>query len=188
MFDSKDIERYRSQKAPDGLYDRILADAGESKAKKARVLDSRAWVRSVSSIAACFIFAVALTFMLRNTPTELYISVSGTDLREAGETAYVSVAPSVLARTAEAPAGIPIEIRSNDEVTVDAEHGQVWCAEDGAHIMRELPCTAKAGDILYWVPDMAEHARLILTSGSESVTYTVESGDGATDIRIVFEK
>jgi hypothetical protein len=186
MFDSGDIERYRSQKAPDGLYDRILADAPTR--KKARLLESRAFVRSVSSVAACFIFAVALTFMLRNTPSEVYISVSGTDLREAGETAYVSVTPSVLARTAEAPAGIPVEIRSKTEVTVDAEHGQVWCTKDGAHIMRELPCTAKAGDLLYWVPDMAEHARLTLTSDSESVTYTVESGDDAADIRIVFEK
>ena len=64
----------------------------------------------------------------------------------------------------------------------------MWCTKDGAHIMRELPCTAKAGDLLYWVPDMAERARLILTSDSESVTYTVESGDDAADIRIVFEK
>lgn len=186
MFDSKDIERYQSQKAPEGLYDRILADAPT--VKKARVIESRAFVRSVSSIAACFIFAVALSFMLRNGPSELYISVDGTALREAGETMYVSVAPSMLARTTDAPAGIPIEIRAKGEVTLDAEYGQVWYTEDGAHIMRTLPCTAMEGDLVYWVPDMTEHATLTLTCGNESVTYTVESGEDTADLRIVFQK
>ncbi len=186
MFDSKDIERYQSQKAPEGLYDRILADAPT--VKKARVIESRAFVRSISSIAACFIFAVALTFMLRNNPSELYISVDGTALREAGETMYVSVAPSMLARTAEAPAGIPIEIRAKGEVRLDAEHGEVWYVEGGAHIQRMLPCTAQEGDLVYWVPDMTEHATLTLTDGNGSVTYTVKAGADPADIRITFEK
>lgn len=186
MFDSKDIERYQSQKAPDGLYDRILADAPT--AKKARLLESRAFVRSVSSIAACFIFVVALTFMFRSNPSELYISVDGTDLRVAGETMYVSVAPSVLARTTEAPAGIPIEIRADGEVRLDAKHGEIWYTDGGASIQRTLPCTAQTGDLVYWVPDLSENATLTLTLGDESVTYTVESGDDTADLRIVFQK
>lgn len=189
MFDSGDIERYQSQKVPDGLYDRILADAGNVQTnKKARVLRSTAFVRSASSIAACFIFAVALTFMLRNSPSELYINVDGTALRQAGETMYVDVAPSMLARTAEAPAGIPIEIRAKGEVVLDAMHGELWYAEGGAHIQRMLPCTAQEGDLLYWVPDMTQHATLTLTAGAESVTYTVESGEDTADLRIVFQK
>lgn len=186
MFDQKDIERYQSQKAPDGLYDRILADA--PMVKKARVLESRAFVRSVSSIAACFVFAVVLSFMLRSGPSEFYINVDGTDLRLAGETAYASVAPTVLARTADAPCGIPIEIHAKGEVTLYAEHGEVWYTEGGANIKRMLPCTVEEGDLLYWVPDLSEHATLTMTLGDESVTYTVEEGDDTADLRIVFQK
>ena len=122
MFDSRDIEEYRSQKAPEGLLERILADSKANQPKqtqdrsqkKARVIGKNAWFRSVSAVAACFIFAVTLSCLFRNEPSDFYISVGGENLDKAGETVYVKDKPSMLVRTTDEPMGIPIVIRAKE--------------------------------------------------------------------------
>lgn len=189
MFDSRDIEKYRSVKAPEGLMDKILADAGAPKEKKtARVIGKGAFYRSASAIAACFIFAVALSFMLRSEPSELYINVGGESLSRAGESVLVGDMPMALGRQAELPMGIPFEIECADTVTVTVDGGELWTETGEESEKCMLPYAAKDGDILYWVPDTATTSKLTLAANGKSVTYTANIGEDAADIRIQFEK
>lgn len=187
MFDSKDIEAYQNIKAPEGLFERIVADAGAPK-KKARVIENVAFMRAASAIAACFLLVVTLTFTLGREASDLYICVGGEDLRVAGETMKVGEAPTALARLVEEPMGIPFEIGASGTVTVSLEGGELWTmGAEGAELL-ELPYEAEAGEVLYLVPDGAKTSYLTLTQNGESVTYTVEAGEDPADARITFEK
>ena len=66
-------------------------------------------------------------------------------------------------------------------MTLYAEHGEVWYTEGGANIKRMLPCTVEEGDLLYWVPDLSEHATLTMTLGDESVTFQYADGKMETE-------
>lgn len=166
MFDSKDIENYRSVKAPDGLFERIAAEASAPK-KKARVIETNRFLRSASAIAACFLMVLTVTFLLRDTPSDLYISVGGEVL--SAETEMSVTAPALLSRVAEEPMGIRFEPMGEGEITITVEGGELW-RFDGEATLCELPYTAESGSTLYWVATEAE-SRLTLEADGESVTY-----------------
>ena len=187
MFDSKDIETYRSVKAPEGLFDRIATDASAPK-KKARVFENVRFMRSASAIAACFLLVMTLTFMLGRETSDLYICVGGESLRQAGETMKVGDAPTPLARIAEEPMGIPFEIGAKKEVTVALENGELWTVGVEGAMRCELPYTAEAGEVLYLLPEADKISYLTLTENGVSVTYTVRAGEDPADSRITFEK
>ena len=166
MFDSKDIEKYRSVKAPQGLFERISAETSAPK-KKARVIGNVAFMRSMSAIAACFIMVVALTFMLGRESSDLYIRVGGEALKADSE---LSVdAPALLSRVAEEPMGIRFEPMGESEITITVEGGELW-RFDGEATLCELPYVAESGSTLYWVATEPE-SRMTLEADGESVTY-----------------
>lgn len=55
MFNNEDIKAYREISAPEGLRERVMASARETK-KKPMILSAP--IRSISAIAACLVFAV----------------------------------------------------------------------------------------------------------------------------------
>jgi len=184
MFDSRDIEKYRSVKAPEGLMEKILADAESPKKKTARVIGNGAFYRAASAIAACFVLVFTLSIMLRGNESELYVSIGGESLRRAGESVALCDLPMPLGRLAESPMGIPMVIEGADSVKVTLEGGELW-TEDGEE--RELPYTAAEGETLYLVPDMSGNTRMTLEAEGESVTYKI-TGDDPADIEIQLEK
>ncbi len=168
MFDSKDIEKYRSIKAPQGLFERIAAEADASP-KKARVIGNVAFLRSASAIAACLLLVVTMTFMLGREPSDLYICVSGEALRAESESVLSVDTPALLSRVSEEPMGIRFEPMGEGEITITIEGGELW-RFDGEASRCELPYTAESGSTLYWVATEAE-SRMTLEAGGESVTY-----------------
>ena len=187
MFDSKDIAKYRSVKAPEGLMEKILADAGTStEKKKARVLLSDRFVRSASAIAACFVMVITLSFMLLRDSSELYIRVGGESLDRAGESFAMSEMPMALSRAAEEPMGICFTPMGEGEITVTLTGGELWRIEQGEPVLCELPYKAENGSTLYWVPTAPE-ARMTLQSGGKSVTYKT-TGETSDNMKIFFEK
>lgn len=186
MFDSKDIEMYRSVKAPEGLFERIASEASAPK-KTARVIETNRFLRSASAIAACFLLVLTLTF----TPgreSDLYICVGGEALSRAGETMKVGDMPATLGRLAEAPMGIPFTVEASETATVTLEGGELWTVgAEGAELL-ELPYTAEKGETLYLLPEADKISYLTLTENGESVTYTVKAGEDPADIRIKLEK
>lgn len=188
MFDSKDIEKYRETKAPEGLFERILADAHEP--KRARVIGKGAFVRSASAIAACFIMVVTFSFLFGSGSSDVYINVSGERLDRAGESVSVGEMPMpmALARLTDEPLGISFKVGAKGAVTVTLEGGELWKENEGEGEKCVLPYVAEAGEMLYLVPNMAQTTRLTLTAQGESVTYTVGAGEDPADIRIRFEK
>lgn len=166
--------------------EKILADANAP--KRARVIGKGAFYRSASAIAACFIFAVALSFMLRSEPSEFYINVGGESLRRAGESVAVGDMPTMFGRQAELPMGIPFVIEATEAVTVTVENGELWTVKGDEGEKCEIPYIACEGETLYLVPDAAIGTKLTLTACGESVTYAVTDGERSADIRIVFEK
>ena len=166
MFDSKDIEKYRSVKAPEGLFERIAVEAGEPK-KKARVIGTNAFVRTASAIAACFLMVMTVTFLLRDMPSDLYISVNGEVL--SAETEMIVAAPALLSRVADEPMGIRFEPKGEGEITITVEGGELW-RFDGEATLCELPYVAESGCTLYWVATAPESC-MTLEADGESVTY-----------------
>ncbi len=188
MFDSRDIEKYRSVKAPEGLMEKILADAEAPKEKKqARVIGKSAFYRAASAIAACFVLVFTLSFMLRGNESDLYVSVGGESLSRAGESVALSDLPMPLGRLMESPMGIPFVIEGADSVTVTLEGGEIWTEGGEESKPCDLPYIAAKGEVLYLVPDMTGNTRMTLEANGESVTYKIEGKDPA-DIKIQFEK
>ncbi len=187
MFDSKDIEKYRSVKAPEGLMEKILADAGAPHEKKtARVVLTNRFVRSASAIAACFIMVVTLSFMLLRDPSELYINVGGESLDRAGESFAMGEMPMALSRGAEEPTGICFTPMGEGEITVTLTGGELWRLEDGEPMLCELPYKAESGSTLYWVPTALE-SRMTLEANGERVIYKT-AGETSDNMKIFFEK
>lgn len=185
MFDSRDIEKYRSVKAPDGLMEKIFADANvPQEKKKARVIGSGAFYRTASAIAACFVLVFTITVMMRESQSDLYVSVGGESLRRAGESVVLSDLPMPLGRLAESPMGIPFVMEGADSVKITLKGGELW-SENGEVI--ELPYEAARGETLYLVPDMTGNTHMTLEANGESVTYQI-TGDNPADIKIQFKK
>lgn len=187
MFDSKDIETYRSVKAPEGLFERIAQDASAPK-KTARVIETNRFLRSASAIAACFLLVMTLTFTLGRDASDLYICVGGEELSRAGETMKVGETPAPLARLAEAPMGIPFTVSANERATVTLEGGELWTMGAEGEMRCELPYTAEKGEVLYLLPEADKISYLTLTENGKSVTYTVSIGEDPADAQITFEK
>ncbi len=166
MFDSKDIEKYRSVKAPDGLFERIAKEASEPK-KTARVIGRNAFVRAASAVAACFLMVMTVTFLLRDMPGDLYISVEGEAL--SAETGMSVNAPALLSRSSEEPMGIRFEPMGEGEITITVEGGELW-RFDGEATLCELPYVTESGSTLYWVATEPE-SRMTLEADGERVTY-----------------
>ncbi|MBE6662660.1 MAG: DUF3379 domain-containing protein [Ruminococcaceae bacterium] len=185
MFDSKDIEKYHSVKAPDGLWERIAAEA-EAPKRRARAIGTNRFVRSASAIAACFIMVVTLSFMLLRDPSELYINVGGESLDRAGESFAMGEMPMALSRATEAPMGIGFTPMGEGEITVTLTGGELWRLEDGEPMLCELPYKAESGSTLYWVPTVPE-SRMTLEANGERVTYKT-AGETSDDMKIFFEK
>lgn len=185
MFDSRDIEKYRSVKAPEGLMEKILADAGEPK-KQARVIGKGAFVRSASAIAACFLMVITLTLMLGREPSELYISVGGESLDRTGESLSIGEMPALLSRVSDAPMGIGFSPMGEGEITVTLTNGELWCMYEGEPRLCELPYAAESGSTLYWVPTAFE-SRMTLEANGESVSYRTV-GEEPDNMKILFEK
>ena len=186
MFDSKDIEKYRSVKAPEGLFERIAQDASAPK-KTARVIETNRFLRSASAIAACFLLVMTLTFAL-GRESDLYICVGGEELSRAGETMKVGDVPATLARLAEAPMGIPFTVSASERATVTLEGGELWTVGAEGAMLVELPYTAEKGEVLYLLPEADKISYLTLTENGKSVTYTVSAGEDPAEAQITFEK
>lgn len=186
MFDSRDIEKYRSVKAPEGLKEKILQKA-EGK-KKARIIGNGAFVRRATVIAACFLMVATFTLMLREKPSDFYISVGGEELRRGGESIVLGDMPATMTRLANAPMGLPLVIEGKESVLVTVENGELWRETEEEAVMCALPYEAEAGQTIYFVPSEANTSKITLTAGDESITYAVENGKDPADIRITLQK
>ncbi len=192
MFDSRDIEKYKAEKAPDTLREWIFADADaladkkERSPKKAKILGG-AFTRTASAFAACFLIAVAMIFALRPGNSEFYIRVNGERLDRSGEGVAVHDVAIVYARDVDTPAGIPVEIEGKESVAVTVTGGSLW-SDDGKRLSLTEPTSVDPGDLLYWLPNGDAPSTLTLTDGDKTAVYTLKRGNDSANLQIIFEK
>lgn len=169
MLSNKDLEKFRSLTAPEGLKETIEKELSSREKKK------KAELKSISAFAACF--AVVFSFLIfgylsDSKPTLMYggakISSEAIFINEASE-------PSV-ARVA-IVSGIPFEIEVKAETTISVSEGGLL--KEGKTERTEKIILSEKGKAKVYLVFEDENLPLTLTvsSGKETSVYVFSSDE-----------
>ncbi len=185
IFDSKDIQAYKSIKAPEALKSKIYATGDLEKApsmqKKTSILTNRRLTKTLSAIAACLCFAVlAGTALGLLNGGQVAVSYFGAPLTEAGTQIQTNMAaPAAQDMRQASGVVIPITVEADSEATVTVSNGEIYTADENGEIGESLGKTAKIDSqtSLCWVVDQGATAcELTVKQGLRAYTYVYESG------------
>lgn len=180
MIDNKDIEKYRSIKAPSELKTRILRDCNFEERKMRRTLQIFAdprFVRRMSAVAACFLLVFVGFIALRLADTTPSVSYEGHEVRSREVTVQGAVPLS--AKNLGAPSGVGLKVDAKSETTVTVSDGTLYIQGVGGEMVdcgTRLTVT-KDTEIWWSVSGEEKLYKLTLVSDGESVDYTLEFKD-----------
>ena len=167
MFDSKDIAAYQKISAPASLREKVISSCTEERNHswtQSRVL------RTVSSLAACFILVICFSVMAIGNLGSAGVSVSGKAL-DAGETRTISggIAPLSARTLSYVDVPIAIDVKGDTKITVSDGILYVLDGKKG-----EISATVLSGPVYQIDADTS----FVWTVGAEaeekSFTMTVE--------------
>ena len=178
MFNNEDIKAYREISAPDGLRERVMTAARQTK-KKPIILAST--MRNIAAIAACFVFAVLVMIpMLAGGGAEIYFDgekVGSKNISIAGENEGIM------------PIGarglgldLSFKLDTKDECYVAVSEGRVG----DTRLSYAGPDARVAGDAeLRWVIDLPDTQKtyfMTVENENESFTLGLVYGDSGWEI------
>lgn len=157
MFKEQELNSYRSIKAPQELYDKIMA------AQKPKVY----WPRYAAGlVAACLVLAMGIGFFFRGGEPGIIINGQLLDT----SVVYHDLAPAAELRSSEMLA-VPVELELSGRSRICVTHGRLIM--DGKEPTDEL--TASGTVILLWeVPRGASECEMHIQSGKKLTTLTLE--------------
>ncbi len=173
MFDDNFISEYKSIKAPDELYQRILREE-----KKENTASRVVVFRRVAAMAAAIAVMIGVGFMLRSEGTRPSVYVNGSELTETVTFAGAQQNGIMLARNLnELACEVDIEFSVPTEITAD---GGILTAEDGTVILASGSAVTREG---------AFKAVWTIPGADNELVYSLsfEDKDGSYRIKLYFD-
>lgn len=173
MFNNEDIKAYREISAPEGLRERVMASARETK-KKPMILSAP--IRSISAIAACLVFAV-LVMIPAMTGGGSQIYFDGEEI-DGGGIALASENAGIIPFEARAMGlEISLKLEADGECDVKVSEGRVGDI-DHSYVGSEARVDGDAE--LLWVIDLPDTEKtyfMTVETEDESFTLNLEFGE-----------
>jgi len=178
MFNNEDIKAYREISAPEGLRERVMASARETK-KKPIILSIP--MRSIAAIAACFVFAVLVMIpMLNGGGNEVYFG--GEKIGAEGIALAAENDGIMLIESRTMGLDVSLTLDTDGECSVRVSEGRV-----GDTRMSYMGSDANVpGDAeLRWIIDLPDTEMtyfMTVETEDESFTLTLEYGESGWQI------
>ena len=192
MIDEKDIMAYRSIKAPSELKSRILADCeAETGAKRTigGAFSNRAFVRSLSALAACLVLAVGIFSLTRMNSSYVTISYEGNVLSE--EQLVLGNPGTAMARMlpeSNAMVGIPLEIEVRRDAVITVSGGTLYDeSEDGEAVSKGSRMEIENDSKIWWVIDGEAQYELKVNADGKETVYILQIND-ITPNGVIYKK
>ena len=194
MFEQKEIQAYRSIKAPSELKNRITADCEAENARGIRKIGGafpmHGFVRSLSAVAACFVLAVAIFSLARMNTEFVTLSYEGTTVTaDAVAVAMPTALAGSMAREI-TPSGIELSFDVRGEATVTVSGGCLYTVSaDGAEILSLGSETAITEDsVLWWTVDgEGDEFLLTVTADDKQTVFVLELNENTLD-GVIYKK
>lgn len=194
MFEQKEIQAYRSIKAPSELKNRITADCEAKNVRGVRNIGGafpmHGFVRSLSAVAACFALAVAIFSLARMNTEFVTLSYEGTTVTaDAVAVAMPTALAGSMAREI-TPSGIELSFDVRGEATVTVSGGCLYTmSADGAEIFSLGSETAITEDsVLWWTVDGDEGEFLLtVTADGKQTVFVLELNENTPD-GVIYKK
>ena len=194
MFEQKEIQAYRSIKAPSELKNRITADCEAENVRGLRKIGGafpmHGFVRTLSAAAACFARAVAIFSLTRMNTEFVTLSYEGTTVTaDAVAVAMPTALAGSMAREI-TPSGIELAFDVRGEATVTVSGGCLYTVSaDGAEILSLGSETAITEDsVLWWTVDGDEGEFLLtVTADDKQTVFVLEKNENTPD-GVIYKK
>ena len=194
MFEQKEIQAYRSIKAPSELKNRITADCEAENVRGIRKIGGafpmQGFVRSLSAVAACFVLAVAI-FSLTRMNTELVtLSYEGSAVTTEGVAISAPTAFADSMAREITPSGIELAFDVRGDATITVSGGCLYIASaDGTDTISLGNAVAITGDtVLWWTVDGDEDKFLLtVTADDKQTVFVLERNENAPD-GVIYKK
>ncbi len=181
MFDSKEIAAYRNISAPNDLRDRVLSSCGSFAPKKR---DSRALIRHLSSLAACFVLAAVLVMLVVQDLSTVSVSVSNDELIKEQTVVYApndGIQGYSVARTSETK----VELTLDGHAELSVSNGMLniyGAANDDKLLYTGTDCSVHGKTLVCWVvgaDDQTTTYEMTVRSAfkTEKIILTYEASD-----------
>ena len=194
MFEQKEIQAYRSIKAPSELKNRITADCEAKNVRGARNIGGafpmHGFVRSLSAVAACFALAVAIFSLTRMNTGFVTLSYEGTKVTADGTAVAMPTAFADSMAREITPSGIELAFDVKGEATVTVSGGCLYTVSaDGAEILSLGSETAITEDsVLWWTVDGDEGEFLLtVTADGKQTVFVLELNENTPD-GVIYKK
>lgn len=194
MFEQKEIQAYRSIKAPSELKNRITADCEAEHVRGTRKIGGafpmHGFVRSLSAVAACFVLAVAIFSLTRMNTEFVTLSYEGTTLTGAktvvGKPATLS---DSMAREI-TPMGIRLAFDTKGEAEITVSGGCLYAvSKDGEEILTLGGETVITEDTVLWwaVIEGSGNYELTVDADGKQTVFVLELNEETPD-GVIYKK
>ena len=194
MFDQKEIEAYRSIKAPSALKNRITADCEAERTRGKRniggAFPTQGLLRSLSAVAACFVLAVAIFSLTRMNTEFVTLSYEGTTLTDAKT---VVSQPAVLSDSMAreiTPMGIRLAFDTKGEAKITVSGGCLYAmSENGEEIVSLGSETEITEDTVLWwaVVEGLGNYELTVNANDKQTVFVLELNENTPD-GVIYKK
>ena len=194
MFEQKEIQAYRSIKAPSELKNRITADCEAENVRGIRKIGGafpmHGFVRSLSAVAACFALAVAI-FSLTRMNTELVtLSYGGSAVTAEGVAISAPTAFADSMAREITPLGIELAFDIRGEATITVSGGCLYIVSaDGTETISLGNEVTITGDtVLWWTVEDGEGEFLLTVAADDEQTVFVLERNENTPDGVIYKK
>ena len=194
MFEQKEIQAYRSIKAPSELKNRITADCEAENVRGIRKIGGafpmHGFVRSLSAVAACFVFAVTIFSLTRMNTGFVTLSYEGTKVTTEGIAVSAPTAFADSMAREITPSGIELAFDVKGEATVTVSGGCLYTvSEDGNEIVPLGSEATITGDtVLWWTVEDEEGQFLLTVAADDKQTVFVLDRNENTPDGVIYKK
>ncbi len=194
MFEQKEIQAYRSIKAPSELKNRITADCEAENVRGIRKIGGafpmHGFVRSLSAVAACCVLAVAIFSLTRMNTEFVTLSYEGSAVTAEGIAVSVPTAFADSMAREITPSGIELALDVRGDATVTVSGGCLYTvSEDGTEILSLGSETTITGDtVLWWTVEGDEDEFLLtVTADDKQTVFVLEQNENTPD-GVIYKK
>ena len=180
MISNKDIEKYRSIKAPSELRTRVLrACEIEERKQKAnqsgRFFANPRFIRGMSAVAACLVLVMLSFVAVRMVSVDASLTYNGNEVSGGIEMGGAAMG----AKSVASISGIPLSIETNGKATVKVSHGYIYVADSEGNAVDcgdDLEISENT-DIWWDVSGENEKCFLTVSTKNETTEYILEFKD-----------
>lgn len=194
MFEQKDIEAYRSIKAPSELKNRITADCEAERTRGIRKIGGafpmQGLVRSLSAVAACLVLAVAIFSLTRMNTEFVTLSYEGMTLTDAKTVVSKPATFSDPMAREVTPMGIRLAFDTKGEAGITVTGGCLYAvSEDGEEILTLGSETEITEDTVLWwaVIEGSGNYELTVDADGKQTVFVLELNEETPD-GVIYKK